>query len=291
MRARPDRKLLSQISRQYRGLECGKLIAIAHKYKRQQNYLEATRAYAAARNTLAFQSAGWQCVEAWRAATAAQALRDYPALGLQLLDPFFYQRFAIPRIRIPLPLGEAHDADGGWSDERVLECLRYFLLDHEYMAEDYERLISRLACKIGAWEGRHGDVDRAEFYFGLARQYGGQHWETLSEVGHGYLAAQDYDGALRELLLLRKWQLRAKVFDAGTWLEICNLHFYLGHSAAGTRMVRDYLRQCSCLPLPDQRRLLRFAYSWAINHHPEPALVSALDRLTLKQSGGARLAG
>ena len=83
MRARPDRKLLSEISRQYRGLECGKLIVIAHKYKRQHNYLEATRAYAAARNTLAFQSAGWQCVEAWRG-ERVEVAGAAPAAGVLL---------------------------------------------------------------------------------------------------------------------------------------------------------------------------------------------------------------
>lgn len=282
MRAGPDRKLLAEIARQYRGLECGNWIAAAHKYKREHNYLEATRSYAAARDTLAFQSAGWQCVEAWRAAMAAHALSHYPALGLQLLDPTFYMRYGIPRIRIPVPDGAALDSEGGWQAEHMLEYLRYFLLDHEYMAEDYERLACRLACQIGSREGRYGDVNRAEFYFGLARQYGGQHWETLAELGYGYLAAQDYDGALRELLLLRKWQLRARAFEAATWLEICHLHFYLGHSAAGTRMVRDYLRHCGGRPAKEERRLLRFAYSWASNHHPDPALVAALDRCTEK---------
>lgn len=214
MRAGPDRKLLAEIARQYRGLECGNWIAAAHKYKREHNYLEATRSYAAARNTLAFQSAGWQCVEAWRAALAAHALSHYPALGLQLLDPIFYMRFGIPRIRIPVPDGAGLDPEGGWQAEHMLEYLRYFLLDHEYMAEDYERLACRLACQIGSREGRYGDVNRAEFYFGLARQYGGQHWETLAELAYGYLAAQDYDGAYNRSMKLTA-ALLAVVLCAG----------------------------------------------------------------------------
>ena len=293
MRARPDRKLLAEIARQHKGFECGQLIAAAHKYKRERNYLEAARAFAAARDTLGLQSAGWQCLELWRAATAARALRLYPALELQLLDPFFYMRYGIPRIRVPLPAvaGDAPELDGGWSEAGMLESLRYFLLDHEYMAVDYERLISRLACRIGGWVGRYGDVDVAEYHFGLARQYGGEHWETLAELAYGYLTAQDYDSALREFLMLRKWQVRTHAFDAGTWLEICHLHFYLGHTAQGAWMARDYLRQCSALPVTDQRRLLRFAYSWASNHHPDAALMAALDRFAVKQAGAALAAG
>ena len=69
----------------------------------------------------------------------------------------------------------------------------------------------------------------AIFCFGLARQYGGHHRDTLFELAYGYLQAHDYDNALREFLLLRHWQMRLHVFEPAIWLEIAGLHLYLGH--------------------------------------------------------------
>lgn len=284
MRTVPDRKFLAEISRQYKGSYCGKWIAAAHKFERAHNYLEAARSYSAARDSFRRRSAGWQCLEEWRAATGEHALRLYPALGLALMSPPFYLQFGVPRIRVPVPVvdGVAIEPEGGWKDVGMLEYLRYFLLNHESMAGDYERLASRLACQIGSREGRYGDVDLGDFYFGLARQYGGHHWETLAELAYAYLAALDYDNALREFLLLRKWQLRAHAFDASIWLEICHLQYYLGQNAKGDWMVRDYIAQCREKPAKEQRSLLRFAYSWAGKHHPQPAMVAALDRQKVK---------
>ncbi len=83
-------------------------------------------------------------------------------------------------------------------------------------------------CAVSV-SGAAGDVDLGDFYFGLARQYGGYHRDTLFEPAYGYLRAHGYDNALREFLLLRHWQMRLHVFEPAIWLEIAGLHLYLGH--------------------------------------------------------------
>ena len=284
MPSKPDRIRLAAIVKQYKGLYCEKWIAAARKFERAHNYLEASCSYAAARDSFGRRSSNWQCLEVFRRCSGAHALQHYPQLGLVLMGPPFYRQFDIPRISVPVPVQDGHalEPEGGWQDVGMLEYLRYYLLEHEDMAADYERLISRLACDIGSREGRSGDVDLGDFYFGLARQYGGHHRDTLFELAHGYLQAHDYDNALREFLLLRHWQMRLHVFEPAIWLEIADLHLYLGQALAGGRIVHDYALRCAQRPAKERLQLGRFAYSWATNHHPQPQLVALFEKYKLK---------
>ena len=82
---------------------------------------------------------------------------------------------------------------------------------------------------------------------------------------------------------VRRWRrVRLHVFEPAIWLEIADLHLYLGQALAGGRIVHDYALRCAQRPAKERLQLGRFAYSWATNHHPQPQLVALFEKYKLK---------
>jgi len=144
----------------------------------------------------------------------------------------------------------------------------------------YVPIAVRLAYEVAVYEGLYGDVDKADHYFNLAKDYGPRSLIVTANLAHGYLRVRDYDNALKEFEQARKMFIKAESFIPDIWLNVANLHFYLGNKVKGKNAMQDYIAKSQLLPGDLPNRLIEYAFKWATKHKAEKGLIEILKDYT-----------
>jgi len=278
MDTKPDKKCVDEIFKTAEPYYSGQWISGARKDQKAGQFLEATHAYEKARNGFGQKSQEWKCLEAWRAYMEEKALATAPKLVLVMMKDEFYQQLEISPLPLPVPVTdtEAMLRQDQWTFAGLLDNLRYYLLANESEASKYVSILVRLAYEVAMHEGLHGDIDKADYYFGIAKDYGRGSLTVIANVAYGYLKARDYDKALKEFEQARKMLVKAESFMPAIWLYVANLHFYFGSKIKGKNVMLDYIAQAELLPGDLPTRAVEYAFKWAAKHKAEKGLVEIL---------------
>jgi len=275
MDTKPDKKCVDEIFKTAEPYYSGQWISAARKYQKAGQFLEATHAYEKARNGFGQKSQQWKCLEAWRAFMEEKALATAPRLVLVMMKDTFYQQIELSPLPLPVPVADAESVlkQDQWTFAGLLENLRHYLLANKGETPKYAPIAVRLAYEAAVYEGLYGDLDKADHYFNLAKDYGPRILIVTANVAHGYLRVRDYDNALKEYEQARKILVKEDAFIPDIWLRVANLHFYLGNKVKGKNVVKDYFVKAEALPAEISRKVIQYGAKWATKNKAEKELI------------------
>jgi tetratricopeptide (TPR) repeat protein len=207
-----------------------------------------------------------------------KALASAPKLVLVMMKDAFYQQLELPHLPLPIPVADTETIlqRDQWTVSELLEHLRYYLLTNTDETPKYAPIAVRLAYEMGVHEGVQGDIDKADYYFGLAKDYGPRSLTVTANVAYGYLKSRDYDNALKEFEQARKLLVKAEAFMPAIWLNIANLHFFLGSKVKGKNVMQDYIAKAELLPGDLPVKLIEYAFKWVAKYKAEKGLIEIL---------------
>jgi len=274
----PDKKCIDKLLKKFKGGYFAQWIKLARENQKSGQLLEATYAYTKARNGFGKKSREWRHLDAWRAYMSAQAIASGPKLALVMMQPEFYQRLELAEVPLPVPVSEvdAVTRHNQWTPNNMLENLRYYLLANEGETDKYRSIIVRLAYEAGLLEGLHGDIERADYYFSIANNYGRGNLNVIVRVAYGYLKVRVYDKALREFEKARKMLIKSNSFEADIWLHVANLNFCQGNKIKGKNVILDYIDKSKLFPGDLPRKAIEYAFKWMDQQKADQALVAIL---------------
>ncbi len=284
MDTKPDKKCVDEIFKKSESFYSGQWISAARKDQKAGQFLESTHAYEKARNGFGQKSQEWKCLEDWRAYMEEKTLATAPKLVLIMMKDTFYQQIELSPLPLPVPVADAGAMmqQDQWTFAALLENLRYYLLANKDETRKYAPIAVRLAYEVAVYEGLHGDIDKADHYFNLAKDYGPRNLIVTANVAHGYLRVRDYDNALKEYEQARKILIKEDAFIPDIWLRTANLHFYLGNKVKGKNVVKDYFVKAKALPAEISRKVIQYGAKWAMKNKAEKELIEMF-----REYGGA----